>query len=584
MRHNDVTSMPYKQAGRWLLVLWAVLLLAGCTSSHYRRAADKEVYGIIQQVDKRIFGHTNAFTIDTPYSPRDPKTIPPAEIVESRMATNRRNITLEQALDLAVRYSREYQTQKEQLYLKALTLTGARYEFSPQFIASSTAQVAGSPKSSDTGTAHNQVGVSQLLRTGGTLTASLGNDLLRYFTGRPGAAARNSAINTLSVSLTQPLLRGFGINDPNVESLTQAERDVVYAIRSFSLYQQRFAVDIVSDYFDLLTQKDIVRNNYRNYTNRVETTRYLEARTVDRERKSFADDARTAELGARRDYINSLAGFLTALDAFKTRLGLPLSEAIYLDDTDLRELLRAGLPSVEIDRTAGFRICVDRHMDILNAIDRFEDSKRKVRTAADQLRADVNLFANASLKSEGPADYTNFDPNKINYTAGISLNLPVDRLRQRNNYRATLVAFESQLRSLSQTLDTYKDRIDRGLRTVEQTRLNYLSGIEALKVAERRVENNAMLLEAGRATIRDLRESQDGLILAQNNLANIYAQYLSARLELLLSLGVIQTEPEKFWLLDPLKDALRPEQRSAPPLRMPDDQVVAPGAFLDPPS
>jgi outer membrane protein TolC len=341
-------------------------------------------------------------------------------------------------------------------------------------------------------------------------------------------------------------------------------------------------VDIVNAYFSLLTQKDIVRNNYRNYLSRVETTKYLAARAVDRERKNSVDDAQTAELGARRSYIDSLAAYLTALDAFKLRLGLPLSEQLYLEDADLKQLMAAGLLTVDIDPKAAYSLCVEKQMEVLNAIDQFEDSKRKVRVAADQLRAELNLFANASLASEAPTDYTDFDPKKVRYTAGVSLNLPVDRLAERNNYRATLVAFESQLRSLGLTLDNFKDKLERGLRTVEQTRLNHFNALEQLKVAERRVENNSMLLEAGRATIRDVREAQDGLIDAQNNLTTTYADYLSARLGLLLNLGVIDTRPDRFWLNDPLKNNLTTAQRSAPPLRMPEDRVVPPEKYLDP--
>lgn len=561
-----------------------LLLGSGCSSSHYRKAADAEVYRSIQQVENKIFGKTNAFTVETRYSSRDPRTILSAEIVEDRSSTNRLTINLDQALDLAVRSSREYQTQKEQLYLSALTLTGARYEFSPQFFAGSTPQIAGSPGDSQIGSVSSRVGVSQLLKTGGRLSLSLGNDLVRYFTGNPGGVARNSAIDTLSADLTQPLLRGFGVNDPAVESLTQAERDVVYAVRSFSLYQQQFAVDTVNAYFALLTQKDIVRNNYRDYTNRIELTRFLEARAVDRERKSIADDARTAGLTARTGYINSLASYLTAMDSFKNRLGLPIPTSLYLDDRDLKGLIQAGVTPMDVDPKVAFRMCLDKQMEVLNAIDRFEDSKRKVRVAADQLRPELSLFASASLASNGPDDYTNFDPNKVRYAAGLRLNLPVDRLRQRNNYRASLISFESQLRSLGLTLDSYRDKIDRGLRNMEQARLNYLNGLESLKVAERRVDNNTMLLEAGRATIRDLREAQDGLIQAQNSLAITYTGYLNARLGLLLSVGIIDTQPDKFWLLDPLKDRLTPDQRTAPPLRMPDDQVIPPDTFLEPAS
>jgi hypothetical protein len=50
------------------------------------------------------------------------------------------------------------------------------------------------------------------------LSASLANDILRYYTGDP----RRSLISILTVNLSQPLLRGFGRNNPLVENLTQA--------------------------------------------------------------------------------------------------------------------------------------------------------------------------------------------------------------------------------------------------------------------------------------------------------------------------------------------------------------------------
>jgi outer membrane protein TolC len=572
-------------AAAWV-VFWAavsVVLLPGCTSSHYRRSADKEAYGIIRQIDNQVFGRTKAFTIDTPFSGRDPKTIPPDEIIESRITTNRLILNLDQALDFAVRNSREYQTQKEQLYLTALTLTGVRYEFSPQFFAEASTKLAGTPKGLEQPVpVESRAGVNKtwLLKTGGRLSVALANDILSYYTGNQP----RSIINTLSVNLTQPLLRGFGKNSPDVERLTQAERNVVYALRSYSLYQQEFAADIVSAYFRLLTQKDVVRNNYRNYTNRVEITKYLEARSVDRVSQSDVDATRTDELGARISYINSLASYLSSLDSFKLRVGLPVSSELFLDDRDLKDLIDTGLVPVEIGRRAAFRLCVQQHMDVLNAIDRFEDSKRKVSLAADQLRADLGLFASASLASEEPDDYVEFDLNKLRYSAELRLSLPVDRLRERNTYRAALVSFESQIRSLSLTLDNFKERIDRGLRTVEQERLNYLNAVESLQVAERRVENETMSLEAGRRTVLNLRQAQDDLIQAQNRLATTYTAYLTARLGLLVDIGGIDTEPDKFWLQDPFKDRLTPEQRGTPPLRMPDDQVLPPETFIEPSS
>ena len=578
--------------GRWLPGVLA-LLLAGCSAGHYRKSADREVYRLIQDYDRAVLGRTNEFTIATPYSDRPPAEILPAELIEDRAATNRRVLNVQEALRLAVAHSREYQTQREQLYLTALSLTGAKYNFRPQFAADSTASVQGTGDRAQTARVNSRITVSQLLKSGGRLSLALGNDLLRYLTvrfapnpggGPPIALGNDSAINTLTVNLTQPLLRGFGKNDPTVEALTQAERNLVYAIRSFSLFQSQFAADVVQEYFNLLAQKTTVRNNYTNYLRRVETTQYLDARSVDRVRKSEVDDARNAELNARIAYVNSLAAYLSALDNFKLRLGIPVSDVVTLDDRDLQALESVGLLRAEVDRDAAFRMAVAQHMDILNAIDRFEDAKRKVRLAADQLRPGLSFAGNASVSSEEPYDYTNFDFDKLRWSAGLTLDLPVSRLRERNTYRATLVSFEAQLRSLVSTLDNFRNRIDRGLRTLEQERLNYLSRLEALRVAERRADMNQMLLEAGRVQIRDVREAQDALIQAQNNLTTALVNYLGSRFDLLLDMGILLTDQDQFWLRDPLAERLLDSQRGLPPLHMPDDQVTPPDTFLEPQS
>jgi outer membrane protein TolC len=221
-------------------------------------------------------------------------------------------------------------------------------------------------------------------------------------------------------------------------------------------------------------------------------------------------------------------------------------------------------------------------MDVLNAIDRFEDSKRKIRLAADQLKPGLNLFANASLSSDPPDNYADFDINKVRYTAGLNLDLPLDRLRERNTYRASLVSFESQLRSLIATLDGFKDRIDRGFRTLEQQRQNHLNRQASLGVAVRRLDMNRELFEAGRAQVRDVREAQDTLIAAQNELTANIVSYLQARLQLLLDVGVLSTSPDKFWLHDPLAAGESAPSATPRPAEAAPETLFEPNQILEP--
>src|SRR6476659_2927219 len=96
----------------FLLALAPVALFSGCSAAHYRKSADKEVYGIIAKKDQVVFGKTNQFTINTPYSNRNPDDIKAPEILEDRLRGGHLKPTLSEALKMAVEDSRSFQLRK----------------------------------------------------------------------------------------------------------------------------------------------------------------------------------------------------------------------------------------------------------------------------------------------------------------------------------------------------------------------------------------------------------------------------------------------------------------------------------------
>ena len=534
--------------------IWAgciALVLTGCTTSSFRRSADRSAYGIIQHAENKVLGHTNAFTIDTPYSGRKPQDILPEELIQERLQTNQRVLSIEGAIEQAMKNSRDYQTQKETLFRTALTLSSTRYQVGRTVELSSGADATANRSSagdeSASATVNNGLTFSQLFRTGGRLTVDLLNSIMLYYSGRP-----ELSFSRISGGLVQPLLRGFGRNSTEVESLTQATRNMVYAVRNFSYFQDQFALGIVNDYFRLLQQKDTIRNNYTNYLRRVESTRRLEARGVDRETKTAVDQARQAELTAKDSYVNSVANYLNSLDQFKITLGLPLTEKLYLDDKALDEIQQTGLLPTGLDSDLAYRLAVQKQMQMLNYIDQFEDSKRKIRIAAEQLKPALTLAGNAELQSEGATDYTRFDADHVAASVGLQLDLPFDYIPRGNTYRAALLTFESDLRSFTRRLDDLKNSIDNGLRTIEQRRQNYIIQTNALALANSRVESTTMQQQAGRVEVRDVNDALDSQVQAQNSVTAALVNFQQSRLQLMLAIGALDTEQAKFWLKDQL--------------------------------
>jgi hypothetical protein len=549
--------------GHWLLVIRrlfvalvigvVLLTLSACTQARYRRAADKEVYKIIQEKQKAALGGTNAFTIDTAYSHRKPDDVKAAEIIADRMRETKQTLTLPEALRIAVENSREYQLRKENLYLSALALSGERFAYVPQFFARTDVIASRNPGEDPSVNIGTELGVAQALKSGGQVGINLMNDILRFYTG----GRRDSALSTIALSLSQPLLRGAGARVA-AENLTQAERDVIYDIRSFSYYQDGFLsvggagggggggapAGIVRRYLELMKQQDTVKNQYNNFLSRVALRERAEALAVDRLAPFQADQAVQEELTARNTYILEVERYRTALDEFKITLGLPPGYDIRLDETVLAELEAVGLLPVPLAEEQSITLALEKRPDFLNEVDQFEDSKRKIVVAADALKPGVLLVADASV----PANYANFRLNDYRLSGGLEFDLPFSRKLQRNRYRETIIEYEQQLRSLALFLDSLKNDLRDGLRTLERLRQSYEIQNRAKQLADRRVESSELSLQAGRVQVRDVADAQTARLQAYNAATAALVDYHLARMRLLLDLGILKTEKEKFWL------------------------------------
>ena len=142
------TRMALTQKLGLAVLLVGIGLIAGCTTAHYRQSADKEVSQAIAAKTPAVPNMDRHFTIeqtnvlsldDLPTFGKLETFLGPAAEVEQES----RVVSLEKALEIAVRHSRSFQTSKEQLYLSALSLTLARHQFTPLFSAGGNGSVVG---------------------------------------------------------------------------------------------------------------------------------------------------------------------------------------------------------------------------------------------------------------------------------------------------------------------------------------------------------------------------------------------------------------------------------------------------------
>ena len=119
---------------------------------------------------------------------------------------------------------------------------GARASFTPvpinQFLYRT--RETGSPTSAlNMGTV---AGVGKVFNSGAKLVAGFANQIVFNFIGKN--SCQPTVQSFLPLSLVQPFLRGGG-RAVTLEPLTQAERNLVYQVRSFAQFRQQFLVTIL---------------------------------------------------------------------------------------------------------------------------------------------------------------------------------------------------------------------------------------------------------------------------------------------------------------------------------------------------
>lgn len=548
----------------------AVLLWTGCGANYYRRSADTEVYRAIQQKAAGVTNMDERFTIEQtnvvsleglPVQIDVAPFLGPAGEVERGAA----KLSLEQALAIALRHSRTYQSRKEQLYLTALGVTLARYQFTPIFSGGGRANLVGQTEQTldafidpTTGrtnlvlsdnlieqrsvTADGSLNASWLIHGVGRLTAAFFTDFFRYLTGDP----RTLTQSRLSGTLTRPLLRNAGFKQ-QMENLTQAERDLLYAIRDFTRFRKDFSVQVATAYYGVLGARDRVRNSFLNLeSSRKNAERTRELAQEGRVTQADLGRLRQQELSAESDWINALRAYQQALDDFKLRLGLDVTTNLVLDDQELATL-EIRHPNLSVEDS--IRVALAARLDYQNTRDRHEDAQRRVKLAANLLKPRLDLVASAGVNSQREAG-TGFprpDLDRYHWSAGLDVELPFDRKSERNNYRAALIAEKQAARDLEQQEDEIILQVRESWRTLDQARRNYEISRIGVEVAQRRVEEQNLLAELGRAKAQDQVDAQNDLVNSKNQLTQALVCHTIARLQFWNNLGILYIKDNGHW-------------------------------------
>jgi outer membrane protein TolC len=125
--------------------------------------------------------------------------------------------------------------------------------------------------------------------------------------------------------------------------------------------------------------------------------------------------------------------------------------------------------------------------------------------------------------------------------------LPLERTAARNRYREAWIGLEAAVRQLQELEDDVKGDVRGALRDLVAARESVVTQAKAVVVAQRRVDSTDMLLQAGRAEIRDVLEAQTDLVDAQNEYTTALVEYRVAELELQRDTGLLSVSHDGIW-------------------------------------
>jgi outer membrane protein TolC len=498
-------------------ILAAILLTLGCTRAHYRTSADRETYSIVADrealgpgygIGRLDLGPGPGSRLADPFDPDHPPQPPDdrasgvlmdhpykfrgsrrwgkdghADLIEPPgwegvLAPDEKGVVrLDQArsVEVALLNSREYQTALEDVYLSALSLTLNRFEFDLRWFgrnATNYFATGAGPNGTNLLTSTTDVGFNRNLAAGGQLLIDFANTVVY---GNAGGTSNAAVRSNMLFSLSQPLLRNFG-RKVRLEGLTQAERNVLYAVRDFARFRKQFYVAVAvqgGGYLDLLLAVQTLRNSEANLRRQEETYRlYLELFRGGRASAVELDQFYQSLQAARQDVINTRVALENAKDRFKLTLGLPPRLPIDLDVSPLDPFI---LTDPRLDRLGEELEAFQRArlkeldapptvVDLRRAFASLRDLTARVPAAVTSASADVDAFGRQFDRPPWPGD----DPD------------------QRERDRATYTALKTTLGEINADLPKLVARIDRDAAAVneEQRKAGWEATIEDAKLLQ----------------------------------------------------------------------------------------------------
>jgi len=522
-----------KFAGRNFCFSIMVLYVSGCHVEKSTVLADSPIDLIVEETwSKDVSG-------EIAYQLSDSFVSPTEDQVEQMLASSEGILTLKEAVAFATRYSHEYRTQQEQLYLQTLNLKLIRFNL--------VTQIKKEPYEADwsegTSMSDPSLDLKKAIAESRT-TTELAEAWAGVLTGPIGV----SAVSSLQEKIGDPLPRHVQ-QDTRSEELIQGERDRIAMIRSFQRFQQSFVVSILNQYYRILHLQEATVLAEQKLNTLQDAYRQMgNLANVGRAEPHELDRARQDQLRVEDDWIKSQRNYQDALDEFKLLIGIPVHIDFELDKQELIFLRKKTLQESEISLRQGIETALIRRLDLMNQKDNVADRARDVLRQA----YDPDTRMDFVVPESGPPWDNDPAISPIRYLLhkckqDFDTHTTFDQMMDRNTFERNLVQLAQEHRQYQHAVETITKQVRQAHRRLTRSHHRYDVQQQALELAQKRVVNTSNLLENGRASVRDVLRAQEDLFDAKMDATEALVDHSIATLDFYRDSGVLKINPDGRW-------------------------------------
>ena len=444
----------------------------------------------------------------------------------------RLELTLADAIALALRNNRELIKARLNRALQKLDLDVARDEFRPKATVSTDVKAAWS-SSDPTRSANINInpGVTLKIPTGGSFSVEWNNE------ATDSSSSEKSYDTSFRFGFTQPLLKGAGVA-VNTASIEKARRQEEANLLRFGQTIADTVVKVIGAYWDIIQDGHEVD---------------IDVRSLKRAREQLAVNRLLVRTGrmAERDLIQSeaqVAAQERSLEGARIELDnsrLALTDLLDIDGRTLVEATETlAVQRRRPDLARSTELALRNNTDHLQALLSLEDARSALLSAEDNNRLwDLSLDSSAILKDSGKsyADALSgaFDKT-VDYNISLDLNVPLQKDRSKER---TLLSAKIGLRNAQDDIEEKRRSIVRDVRNKVRA---VESGFRQVELAQRARELEEEKLEIEREKIAiglssnfQLVRFEDDLVVAQNAEIAAKISYFKAVTALDHTLGTI---------------------------------------------